>query len=201
MVRRRPLPWVWVAAGLIIVLGIAFLVFYDVSSQTKASPLPEENADTSLPGQFFPSQGNNHLAPGETFSDYDSNPPTSGPHAPETVPWGIYDAPVPKERLVHDMEHGGVIIWYNCPGCDELIQQLKDLVSPYLGQGGVVLVPYPTMDAEIALTSWTRLLKLDQFDEGQIKEFITVHLGRYDPEGIWGPKKGKLSESHQDHQD
>ena len=53
---------------------------------------------------------------------YATNPPTSGPHYPIWAAFKWYDAPVPRGFTVHSMEHGAVVISYNCPnGCaDEL---------------------------------------------------------------------------------
>jgi hypothetical protein len=58
---------------------------------------PEQNATPQPPGTLC----------------YPSNPPTSGPHAQSALNFRVHDTPQPKENLVHNMEHGGVIIWYN----------------------------------------------------------------------------------------
>ena len=44
---------------------------------------------------------------------YTSNPPTSGPHSTNPMPFKISRTRRPKENLLHNMEHGGVVIWYN----------------------------------------------------------------------------------------
>jgi len=41
----------------------------------------------------------------------------------------------------------------------------------------VVLAPYPTMQHRIALTAWTRLETLDDFDEARIERFIRAYRG------------------------
>jgi hypothetical protein len=43
---------------------------------------------------------------------YNTNPPSSGPHFPLTIFWGMYDAPVDRLRSVHNLEHGGIVIYY-----------------------------------------------------------------------------------------
>src|SRR5437763_896218 len=60
---------------------------------------------------------------------YQSNPPASGAHWPMwQTPWGAYPGGLPRERWVHNLEHGGIVLLYNCPsGCDELIAQLTAL--------------------------------------------------------------------------
>jgi hypothetical protein len=40
-----------------------------------------------------------------------TNPPSSGRHLPDWLPWGIYDEQVPDGNAVHNLEHGGVIAW------------------------------------------------------------------------------------------
>ena len=49
-----------------------------------------------------------------TKVDYNSNPPTSGPHYEIWTQAGVYDAPKDDRNLVHSLEHGYVIISYNC---------------------------------------------------------------------------------------
>ena len=43
--------------------------------------------------------------------------------------------------------------------------------------GGLKLLmsPYPDMDSKLALTAWDFILKLDEYDEGLVKEFIDSH--------------------------
>ena len=48
--------------------------------------------------------------------DYGTDFPTSGPHAPRPTRAGFYDEPVALEALVHAMEHGSVIVYYDKPG-------------------------------------------------------------------------------------
>jgi hypothetical protein len=40
-----------------------------------------------------------------------------------------------------------------------------------------VLAPYPGLDQCIALTAWTRIDKLDQFDERRVVRFIDAYRG------------------------
>lgn len=130
------------------------------------------------PGQFFPSMGNRHITEGEVgLTKYNSDPPTSGPHVPQIATWGIHTDPVPKEFLVHNLEDGGVVINYNCTpaaeDCKELVDKLEEIVRKY---DNVVLAPYPGMSGKIALTAWTRLDKLDQFNEKRILRFVEAYI-------------------------
>jgi hypothetical protein len=118
---------------------------------------------------------------------YHSNPPTSGPHAASAPPFRIHDTPVPKENLVHSMEHGGVVVWHNTSD-QSSIALLREVVGEALSAGKLLIMsPYPDMEPEtIAFTSWTRLDKFaaSQLSRERLRNFIAVHERRFNPEGF-----------------
>ena len=54
-----------------------------------------------------------HVAIG-TPVDYDSNPPSSGPHYPIWAAYQAYVVPLDRRYYVHNLEHGAVDLLYNC---------------------------------------------------------------------------------------
>ena len=181
----------------------------------KAPREVEADADPSLPGEYvnLPAiyggyygnrTGPNTAAHRRGPIDYSVQglPPAGGPHwgafvcpndpiiAPPNcgpVPWGIYRTPWPAESLVHNMEHAGVVIWYNTSH-QNVIDKLESLVRKELNRGhSVVLTPYPEMAADsIALTAWSRRdeFSIDDYDANRITKFLNVHLCRFDPERL-----------------
>jgi hypothetical protein len=140
----------------------------------------------SLPGKEFPDLGHLHIKQlGDPHAPYNSDPPTSGSHMPGIAPWGFYDRPIPREYQVHNLEDGGVLIQYNCPhSCPDLVSKLENLFRKYKKRAEtekkymhLVIAPYPNMDARIALTAWTRLDKLTDFDEARIDRFVEAYVG------------------------
>jgi len=72
-----------------------------------------KNSAKPLPGQAVAEMGRNHVT--DIFGvEYNSNPPTSGPHFPVWAKPGAYDRFISDGYLIHSMEHGYVIIWYDC---------------------------------------------------------------------------------------
>jgi hypothetical protein len=63
------------------------------------------------------------IAANEIAECYTSNPPTSGPHASSPAQFKVLDNPAPKENLLHSMEHGAVVVWYNTDD-EAVIKQL-----------------------------------------------------------------------------
>lgn len=68
-----------------------------------------------VPGGKREDQGREHVTPEAVAAfTYNSNPPTSGPHLPTWVKAGIFNTPQNEGELIHSLEHGYVIINYNC---------------------------------------------------------------------------------------
>ncbi len=107
------------------------------------------------------------------LSTYPSTPPTSGPHdGTGTLPAGIYDSPPPMGRLLHSLEHGGTVIWYEPAAPSAEIQRIKDFYAQDVGdvaagQDRVIIAPYDyeaqdgagqlPAGTQMALVSWHRL--------------------------------------------
>ncbi|OGM15709.1 hypothetical protein A2985_01030 [Candidatus Woesebacteria bacterium RIFCSPLOWO2_01_FULL_43_11] len=72
-----------------------------------------KGSTTPLPGESVTDAGRDHITDiyGVTYT---SNPPTSGPHFPVWAKPGVYDRFISDGYLIHSMEHGYVIIWYDC---------------------------------------------------------------------------------------
>lgn len=183
--RIRHPALILTAAGVLAAIVIAVLVLTGGG---------ESRPDYPFPFQTFEDQGRDHLAPGQTFDGYNSDPPTSGPHAPAPAPWGVSDAALPKEVPVHNLEHGGVVIWYDCaagdqPLDDDACQQLRDQLAAITSSNAdagklVLMTPYLGMDRRIALTAWRSLDSLDEFDAARVQAFIDSFERRFNPEGF-----------------
>jgi uncharacterized protein DUF3105 len=177
--RRRRLIVMWVAIGLTFVAMLGYLVY------KQSQPPPR-------PGVDVPVQGRDHIAEGVPHDPYNSDPPTSGPHYAQPAEAGFYDVAPADENLVHSMEHGYVIIWYNCEKytfgtCDDLKAKVRDTMS----RAGVSLisstlkliaVPRPSMPQVLALTAWGRIDKLEQFNATEITDFIKAFRDTLAPE-------------------
>ena len=179
--RRSFLAVVAIGVAVVVVGAIAFaLLAGGKSLDTEAAPV----TDYPYPVQFFPPDpgGRTHFAQGETYDDYNSNPPTSGPHTAVVAP-GVYDTPVPKESAVHNMEHGQVVVWYNCSGgptpltpetCRKLRDDLASIVVLANDSGQkIVMTPYANMEHRVALTAWQFL---DAFDEVEAEPMLDARV-------------------------
>ncbi|MGH8928511.1 MAG: DUF3105 domain-containing protein [Acidimicrobiia bacterium] len=160
-----------VIGAVVTVILVGALVFF----ATRPEPEALNNVET------FPDQGQAHLDPSSPAPEYNSDPPTSGPHAPAAAACGIYRTAVPDINLVHDLEHGVIVIYYNPDTAGDGREALEDFVR---GAGThAIVVPREGMESPIVLTAWRHLLRLDSFDRAAIRGFY----GRY---AQFGPERG-----------
>ncbi len=119
----------------------------------------------------------NHVPKG-TKIDYNSNPPAGGPHyGDSTAHAGFYDKAPQDGYLVHSLEHGAVILWYNPKELSkDQIVQLRNIFNQTSGKS--IMTPRDSMDTPVALSSWGRVLKLKTIDEKQIKAFFETNIDR-----------------------
>ena len=165
--------------------------------------LPEIYADGSTLAHYGQdsSVGPNTNAHVTRDVDYTAQglPPAGGPHwngncgqDPKTapafcgpVPNGIYRDPWNPESLVHNMEHAGLVIWYNTTS-QETIAELEDFASDNDNKQ-LVLTPLPEMEPEtIAITVWGRRDKFPvaEYSRDRLDDFIDKLYCRFDPEGF-----------------
>lgn len=131
----------------------------------------------NLPGEGFASQGNTHIQLGAAHPPYNSDPPTSGWHTPELGSWGSYEEVQPDERLIHNLEDGGVILWYRNGTPEENDRRIQALEEVSQGYRRIVIAPREEMPTTYALTAWQRLQRFDDIDREGMREFIEAFHG------------------------
>jgi uncharacterized protein DUF3105 len=80
-------------------------------------------------------------------------PPSAGGHYRLWAPWGFYRRPVNPRQVVHNEEHGGVVIWWGPQVPKAVVDRLERF---YREQPlGVFGTPIAGLGRKIALTAWT----------------------------------------------
>ena len=113
-----------------------------------------------------------------TVITYTEDPPMSGPHRAEWPNWGEYGF-VPKQRWLHSMEHGGIVLLYHPCAPAELVNQLRTWAQNTPNDAGGplrwILTPYPGLDSAFSLVTWRHRLKGNCFDTTAADAFRTQH--------------------------
>lgn len=151
-------------------------------------------SDPRFRGTFQPDEGRTHVAVGQVPT-YKSVPATSGPHWSSTQPecpmnWGVYATAVLEPCVIHNLEHGGIVIWYQASLPADQVSKLADFVNVqvHAAQFKYILSPWTGKDFghPIAVTAWDWLLYLDTADTDAISGFASQHYEK-SPEPNGGP--------------
>ncbi len=120
--------------------------------------------------------------------EYSTNPPSGGDHYGAWAAFQTYDFPVPPGNLVHALEHGAVVFWYNCPeGCADEVADVETFIAALpvdvscVNTGAerrAILTPSPSLEARWAASAWGFALTADCFDEEAFADFYADHYGR-----------------------
>ncbi len=115
---------------------------------------------------------------GKTVS-YATLPPTSGDHWSAPAQCGFYDSKeLADEVIVHNMEHGNVVISYNLSD-ESQKSQLKELHSRLNGSSEwLVTRPYEKIpEGSIVLTAWGISDEILGVNEDRITSFVEAYSG------------------------
>lgn len=94
-----------------------------------------------------------------TCGNPDTNPPVGGDHCPTPLACRVYSTLQPRCQWVHNLEHGHLVLAYNCPnGCPDVVQQLTDIwnAQPVDATGGrrALVTPDPLLPHRVAAIVW-----------------------------------------------
>jgi hypothetical protein len=127
--RRKQLLMraMWIGAGAVVVALVAYFVWQGTRPAV---------------GQSIPIMADvNHVDEGTDPGPFNSDPPTSGKHYANEYDAGFYDESSPQVNdihpegfLVHNLEHGYIILWYNCDlldegECESLKTDLREVID------------------------------------------------------------------------
>ena len=171
LIRRM----IWAGAGAVLVALLGYAVW--------AATRPAVGEEIAIMAET------DHVPEGSDPGPYNSDPPTSGRHYAESLPSGFYEeseaaslGPYPEGRLVHSLEHGYVILWYDCTGlasdeCGELKGQMRDVMDG-AGNLKVIAFPWSSIAESVVMTSWGQMLRLERFDPAAALQFIRTNRNR-----------------------
>lgn len=180
--REKIRAWLYLALVVLVVLGVAavmFLVPYlkDRSQANRIKDLPIDSLGVSADEagckpvatkKVTLSSENRHVKEGTTLA-YDEAPPAFGKHWEVPLPASKYqvlfreDRPA-KEQLVHSLEHGYTVIWYDgtLAKDPEQLGTLERIMAEFKVKDAVIAAPWTVKDGgsfpagmHLALTHWS----------------------------------------------
>jgi hypothetical protein len=146
------------------------------------------DAGCAITVEDWPLEEATHVPIGSNI-EWASNPPASGPHFPQWAAFQEYSSPVPRGYWVHGLEHGAVVLLYNCAegvDCEPIKQALRDASAAIPSDGmcaapvrvRTVITPDPLIETPIAAVAWGHVYRAACVDSASLAEFAKLHYAK-----------------------
>ena len=181
--RRRQRTILWSAVAVLSLLALIGLIVFMGRDEPQAQnqPVTEQaraagrEAAGSEGVKTFPMAGQDHIAANEQPDNWNSNPPTSGDHLATPLPPGVYDSDQDMRALVHNQEHGYVVILYKGIPADQ-VDQLREFVEARDGSK-LVLAPWSGLESNgVTLTAWQNLETMQRVNMDVVQAFVNDYM-------------------------
>jgi len=182
--RRRQRTLLWTGVAVVAVVALIALIVWQGRDQPQATAARPVSAAALESGRqaagsegvkSFAEAGRTHIGPGEQPDDWNSNPPTSGDHLASPLGPGVYDGEQDMRALVHNLEHGYVVILYRNIPADQQ-DQLREFVRERSGSK-LVLAPWSGLERDgVALVAWRNLELLQRVNMDVVQAFVNDFL-------------------------
>jgi hypothetical protein len=179
---RRATSWLPIAAAAVLVVAVLVGGYFLLTPRAETSNTAE--------GVLQTNEGQKHVPEG-TPIQYVNNPPSSGDHFPSPKPWGVYEQTIAPGYWVHNLEHGGIVVLYDCPqGCPEVVKVVQDGLKNFpkdkYGEVKLVSTPYSGLPngAKTAVVAWQWVQTYPgSVTYDQLLAFFNAHVNR-SPEDV-----------------
>jgi Protein of unknown function (DUF3105) len=155
--RHRVLLYVLAASGfiglIVVVLVIALGGGGGGDPKVVAADMTAANCSFKTVTAYVPKGQGTHVSSLTKKFPWNTDPPSNGQHYPEWAVWGFYTQPVNPRMVVHNEEHGGVILWWGSKIGKSTVNKLLAFYNEQ--PDGSFGTPYPTLGGKIAITAWT----------------------------------------------
>lgn len=123
---------------------------------------------------------------------YDHRPATSGKHLPVYAATGVYDQHVDERLLVHNLEHGYVVVWYSPELAEERRAALLEWAEA-ANEDFLIVAEYPEPlpdGGKVAHVAWGYRQLCEDFNSDVAGAFVDRYVNFEAPEAAVGPHDG-----------
>jgi hypothetical protein len=100
-----------------------------------------------------PAKSRQHVTSLTAKIKYNTNPPSAGSHYYSPATWDFYTSPANPIQVVHNEEHGGVILWWGNKVPKSTVDELRAFY--YESPDGMLGTPLASLGTKVAITAWT----------------------------------------------
>jgi len=183
--RRLVLPILFAVSGIVlvfVVIGVITLVNGGKSSDASAATALRAAGCTV---QVADAKSRKHVTSLSTKIKYNTTPPSNGSHYFSPAIWDFYTEPANPIQVVHNEEHGGVILWWGNKVPSSTVDRMHAFYNE--SPNAMLGTPYPALGNKVAITAWTApsggmgegpVATCSTFNEAAFKKFRDAYRGK-----------------------
>ena len=143
-----------VAGASIVALGaIVAVVLAARGGKTGGSSVAAAMQAAGCTLKTAPATSRKHVASEDAKIKYNTVPPSTGAHYFQPAIWDFYTSPASPVQLVHNEEHGGIVLWWGSKVPQSTVDKLREFYDS--SPNGMVGTPFPSLGNKVAITAWT----------------------------------------------
>jgi hypothetical protein len=155
--RHRTALYAIAGAGAVALVAVVLFVAVGggakASAKQVASLMQSANCTFKTVKAYVPPGQHTHVNSLKAKLPWNTDPPSNGQHYPLWAVWGFYTQAVNPRMVVHNEEHGGVIVWWGSKVTPGTVSKLHDWYAEE--PDGSFGTPYPSLGGKVAITAWT----------------------------------------------
>jgi hypothetical protein len=151
--RRLKIVMVSGAAGLVAIgVAIAAIALGSGGKSGDAAVAADmQSAGCTL--KTAPAKSRKHVTSLSAKIKYNTDPPAAGSHYYSPAIWDFYTSPANPIQVVHNEEHGGVILWWGDKVSSSTVDALRAFYNS--SPNGMLGTPLARLGSKVAITAWT----------------------------------------------
>jgi len=182
--RRRKLLVLLAGAG-IVALGIVIAVIALTRGDGGSTDVAAAMRDAGCTLKTAKASSRKHVSSLDAKVKYNTDPPSNGSHYIQAAFWDFYTTPAKPIQVLHNEEHGGVILWWGNKVPQDTVDELRAFYDE--SPNGMVGTPYPSLGSKVAITAWTapsggmgegHAAVCPRFDEDAFAAFRDAYRGK-----------------------
>jgi hypothetical protein len=136
-----------------LIIVIAVIALTNGGGRPSSAAVEEAMRTAGCTLKTAPASSRKHVSSLDAKIKYNTDPPSNGSHYIQPAIWDFYSQPANPVQVVHNEEHGGVILWWGNDVPSSTVEELRTFYKS--SPEGILGTPYAKLGSKVAITAWT----------------------------------------------
>jgi hypothetical protein len=183
--RRLKLLLLFAASGVVALAVAGTVVYLATAGKSSSTSVTSAMRTAGCTLKTARATSRQHVTSLTKKIKYNTDPPSNGSHYYSPAIWDFYTSPANPIQVVHNQEHGGVILWWGNKVPSSTVEELRTFYNS--SPDGMLGTPLARLGSKVAITAWTappaglgegHVAVCPTFNEKAFKAFRDAYRGR-----------------------